>query len=389
MINKKLFFDGLALVDGHFSGVGQYTLGVLRGIDDYLEKERLVGRITPEVRVIIPRDCMQQFYNFGFKNIYAVRFPLKFITMARLWHRNLLPPLDIFFGPGYYVFMRFVDMRLAFSKSAIVIYDLSYENYRQFSDEKNAKFLAKQVSRSIKNSDMVFTISQNSKREIAEFYDFPKHKIAVASPAADQRYFYRRSPQEIEKIKQKYGIKKDYILSLSNLEPRKNLGMLVDAYCNLPKHHRDNTSLLLVGVSGWKTNNLFQKIISRVQEGYDIIRPNAYVSDCDKPALISGAKMLVYPSHYEGFGMPPLEALACGVPVIASNNSSLPEAVGSAGKMLDCNDVDGFTESMKSYLDDIDEVTKQSIKKGREQASNFSWEKTAQVYIDNILESNA
>jgi len=100
--------------------------------------------------------------------------------------------------------------------------------------------------------------------------------------------------------------------------------------------------LLLVGVSGWKTDELFKDILKRVGSGYNIIRPAKYVLDNDRPAIISGAKMLVYPSHYEGFGMPPLEALACGLPVICADNSSLPEVVGSAAELISSNDTDAL-----------------------------------------------
>ncbi|MDZ7786324.1 MAG: glycosyltransferase family 1 protein [Candidatus Saccharibacteria bacterium] len=387
MANKKIFFDGLPLVDGHFSGVGQYNLGILRGLDAILERDYLAGKQTPEIYVIIPRDRIPQFINFGFKHIRLKKFPLNFVTMSRLWRYNLLPPIDLLMGRGFYVFTRFVDMRLAFSKSSIVVYDLSYESHKEYAEDRNAKFLSEGVRRSLKRASRVFTISKNSKREVNKFYDFPSEKIAISTPAADQNYFYHRSDKEIVKVKQKYGIKKDYILSLSNLEPRKNLDTLVDAYCALPKSYRENVSLLLVGVSGWKTDALFQKIIELVKQGYDIVRPNEYISDQDKPAVLSGAKMLVYPSHYEGFGMPPLEALACGTPVITSDNSSIPEVVGDAGVMLDCKDVSGFTKTMKQYLDDSEKTEKRALVQGLERARHFNWEKSAQVYLDEILET--
>ncbi|MDZ7744501.1 MAG: glycosyltransferase family 1 protein [Candidatus Saccharibacteria bacterium] len=386
MIKKRIYFEGLGLVEGHFSGIGQYILGTLRGIDAILEREKLAGNPVPDVRVIIPYNTLDKFQSYKFKHIRAKRLPITFRTMARLWHHNLMPPLDLWCGRGYYIFTRFVTMPLVFSKSSVVIYDLSYEHYRQYSDERNANFLSKGVKKSIKQVEKVFAISENGKQEIASFYNLPKNDVIVATPAADQRYFYRRSEQEINKVKQKYGIKKNYILALSNLEPRKNLDLLVDAYCKLPEKYRKDISLLLVGVSGWKTDALFAKIVELVKDGYDIVRPSEYVSDKDKPAIISGAKMLVYPSHYEGFGMPPLEALACGVPVISADNSSLPEVVGDAGVLLNCTDLDGFVKHIKHHLDNIEAVSAKTITAGPEQASNFAWEKSAQQYWDLIME---
>jgi alpha-1,3-rhamnosyl/mannosyltransferase len=135
-------------------------------------------------------------------------------------------------------------------------------------------------------------------------------------------------------------------------------------------------------VSGWKTEALFGEIIDRVNQGYNIIRPNKYVADKDKPAVISGASLLVYPSHYEGFGMPPLEAPACGVPVIAADNSSLPEAVGNAGKLVDVKKDAELLNAMKETLAQIDTITKNTLANGPAHAEAFSWKKSAQVFLD-------
>jgi len=379
--NKIIFFEGLGLVDGHFSGIGQYILGILRGLDAVSEKELLAGRNTPKIKVIIPYDTIDRFNSFNFKHIEAKKIPISFKYMSALWHRSKLPPLDLFCGKGTYVFTRFVTMPLLFSESSVIIYDLSFELYKQFSDDKNALFLSKGTRKSIKQASRVFTISESVKKEITKFYLLPPDKIYVATPAADQSYFYRRSEQEIERVKVKYGIKGNYILSLSTLEPRKNLDTLVDSYCSLPAKIRGETGLLLVGVTGWKTDILFDKILGLVKQGFNISRPSRYVSDKDKPAIISGASILVYPSYYEGFGMPPLEALACGVPTITSRNSSLPEVVGDAGTLLeDCSNVEELSIKIESTLKEIKNKTKTANTKGPDRAEKFSWEKSAYVY---------
>lgn len=378
---KTIFIDGLGLVEGHFSGVGQYILGILKGLDQIIDEKKYSGQPAPDVRVIIPYDSIHKFRSFHFKHIHYKVFPLSFRVMSGLWYRNKLPPIDLWCGRGTYIFPRFVSMPLLFSKSALVIYDISFELYRQYSDEKNAIFLSEAVKRSMKSTKKIITISQNARKEIMDFYKIKSQDIVVATPATDPKLFYRRSQEQIEDVKRKYNIKGDYILALSNLEPRKNLSTLVAAYCNLPKEIRDKTSLLLVGVSGWKTDKLFSDIIEKVKEGYSIIRPSEYVDDEDKPAIISGAKALVYPSHYEGFGMPPLEALACGTPVITANNSSLPEVVGDAGIMLDSDDTNGYTDTIKDYLKN-DSISKKSIIEGPQRASLFSWKNSAQTFLD-------
>jgi glycosyltransferase involved in cell wall biosynthesis len=382
---KRIYFDGLVLVEGHFSGIGQYVLGILNGIDAIVDDAQYSGEVVPEIIVVIPRDSVKKFKKFGFKHIRYKTFPLSFRVMSALWRRGWLPPIDLWCGRGSYIFPRFVGMPLALSKSALVIYDLSYELHREYSDEKNAVFLSKMVRKSLANkkNKKVITISENAKKEILDVYGLDHGKVKVAYPAADPRYFYRRSKNEIEDAKSKYGISGEYILALSNLEPRKNLDATVEAYCQLPKSVTDKVSLLLVGVTGWKTEALFNRIVKKVDKGYNITRPSKYIKDEDKPAIISGAKMLVYPSHYEGFGMPPLEALACGVPVITADNSSLPEVVGKLGTMVPSEDHEALSKAMAKLLDSKKSGLDQEIvQKGPEHAESFSWIKSARVFLD-------
>jgi alpha-1,3-rhamnosyl/mannosyltransferase len=278
-------------------------------------------------------------------------------------------------------------MPLLFSRRVcLVIFDLSYELHREYSDEGNAKFLSKRVKESIRRFTEVVTISKNAKREIIEFYGLNEKNVHIATPAVNMRSLYRHSTKDIEAAKAKYGIEAErYILALSNLEPRKNLQALVDAYCSLPEAYRKDTALLLVGVSGWKADALFNEIIKKVSEGYNIIRPNKYVKDEDKASIISGASLMVYPSHYEGFGMPPLEALACGVPVITSDNSSLPEVVKGVGQMVNVsNGNDELKVTLKEALDNLEVLTARSLTEGPQRAAEFSWKKSAEVFIDLV-----
>ena len=307
---KTIFVDGLPLVDGFFTGIGQYTLGIMRGFDEIIAEQISKGEEPLRVRVVLPRDGVKKFLKFQFRNIDYVRLPIPHRYMAALWRRNLLPPLDLFLGSGIYLFMNFVSMRLAYSKSLVVIYDLSYELHREYSDEGNARFLSAAVERTVRGTDKIITISQSAKREIVEVYGVKDSFVDVAYPAIDRSLLYRRTDEEIRKVKEKYRLGSGkYILALSSLEPRKNLVTLVDAYCALPKSIRAEYALLLVGVNGWKIDKLFDHIIDKVKKGHNITRPSKYIDDKDKPAILSGASVLVYPSHYEGFGMPHLKRL--------------------------------------------------------------------------------
>jgi len=382
----KIYVDGLGLVEGHFSGIGQYILGILRGLDSIIEDLKYSGGSSIVVEVIIPRDMVGRFMEFKFKNINYRKFPLPFRYMAALWHRGKLPPMDLFYGKGVYIFPRFVGMPLLFSKSIVVIYDLSFELHREYSDEGNASFLSKYTRKSIEQSSSVITISKSAAKEIVDFYELAPSFVKLAYPSVDQTDMYRRTNKEIDSVKKKYDIEGNYILALSNLEPRKNLDALIDAYCELSEDIRNKYSLLLVGVSGWKTEQLFSKIIGKVKKGYKIVRPSSYVLDKDKAAIISGASLLVYPSHYEGFGIPPLEALACGVPVIVADNSSLPEAVGDAGRIVNINTPGEIKKSIEEIIKSISSITKKSSELGPKQAERFSWQSSAQIFINTVKE---
>lgn len=133
---------------------------------------------------------------------------------------------------------------------------------------------------------------------------------------------------------------------------------------------------------GWKTNDLIEKILNRAEQGYTITRPTSYVLDEHKPALLSGASMLVYPSHYEGFGMPPLEALACGTPVITSDNSSLPEVVGDTARKVSSKDTAQLASAMTDLLTDLKAETARTNTDGPIQAQRFCWKKSARTILE-------
>jgi glycosyltransferase involved in cell wall biosynthesis len=228
---------------------------------------------------------------------------------------------------------------------------------------------------SIAKADKVITISESSRREILKNYPEAKGKTEVILPAVDTKYFYRRGTYEIKKIKNKYNLPKNYILFTSTLEPRKNVHGLVEAYCLLPESIRKKFALVLVGGRGWQDEIIRKTIDKALSNGANIIQPG-YVVDEDLPTVYSGADLFVFPSFYEGFGIPPLEAMACGVPVIASDNSSLPEVVGEAAIKIKAEDTAGITKAMIKVLSDP-HLASSLRQRGLIQARKFTWEESA------------
>ena len=380
MINKKrLIIDGEVLVMPHFSGIGHYTLELLRAIDTELPSHEDI-----EASILVHFRHIEAVKRFNFKNIEIIPSPFSLRIANGLKLRSKQPPLDLLFGKGVYLFPNFTSWPLLRSQSIPIIYDLSYEKYAELAEPRNQKFLSEQVRIAAKRADHIVTISENSKREISSFYHIPPKDITVCYPAVDKSHFYRRSDEEIATVLQTYDLQNKYILFVGNIEPRKNLKNLLLAYEKLPVDVRREYSLLLVGAKGWQDDEIINTI-ERLRERGDIIQmPSHRVEDADLPAIYSGASVFVYPSIYEGFGIPPLEAMACGVPTVTSDNSSLPEAAGDASKLVDASSIESISAGLLLVLSD-DSYQKLLVARGNQQVDKFSWRRAAERLIDLVL----
>jgi len=229
------------------------------------------------------------------------------------------------------------------------------------------------LKHSLKHTTKIISISYSTKRDITEYFKIPEEKIEVIHLGVDEDY--KPLPEnEIEKIKQKYNLNYPFILYVGTLEPRKNIPTLLKAYYKLKKQGLPY-KLVITGKKGWKYRNIFE-LINRLNLQREVVF-TGYVPREDLPALYNAADLFVYPSLYEGFGLPPLEAMACGTPVITSNTSSLPEVVGNAGIMVNPYDVNGLAKAMYEVLTN-DGLREELRKRGLERAKMLSWKKTAE-----------
>lgn len=261
--------------------------------------------------------------------------------------------------------------------SNININIITVHDIRQYKYPSNSleKILSKLVYRGLKNSDFLISVSDSTKNNLIKYFNVPEERIKVIHHGRDD-IFKPLDPKNMENTYTKYSLDKNcrYILHIGGNAPRKNLPVLVKAFYKLINNFKMKNVRLL------KVNNMDHKLIKKLNlEKYVTIID--YVPEEDLPKFYNLADVFVFPSVYEGFGFPPLEAMACGTPVITSNTSSLPEVVGDAGIMLDPNDVDGFAKAIYEVL--TNEGLKQDmIKKGLEQAKKFSWEKCAKETLE-------
>jgi glycosyltransferase involved in cell wall biosynthesis len=223
-------------------------------------------------------------------------------------------------------------------------------------------------------------VSEYSRDDISRTYGIAPQRITVTPEAAPPGFAPVTDETELKRIRESYGIQGDYILSLCSIQPRKNLVRLIEAYSCL-RGVRPGVKLpqlVLAGKRGWLDSETF-RAAERTDLGTDILF-TGYVPERDLAGLYSGATCFVYPSYFEGFGLPLVEAMQCGVPVIAGNRTSLPEVLGAAGLLFDPFDTQALVKALTQVLDDSEYRAALRLK-GLERAKNFDWKTTAQLTL--------
>ncbi|HEY0097612.1 MAG TPA: glycosyltransferase family 1 protein [Pyrinomonadaceae bacterium] len=262
------------------------------------------------------------------------------------------------------------------------IHDLAFEHLPETFNRRSWMQLRLTVRRTARTAAHIITPSEFSRRDLIETYNVAPERVSVTLEAAAP-HFRPASAEAITAVKRRYGINGDYVLAVGSIQPRKNLVRLVRAYSDLRRSRSQAKlpRLVLVGKRAW----LYGETLRAVEQsgtGQDVIF-TGYVPERDLPALYTGALCFVYPSYFEGFGLPPLEAMSCGAPVIAGDRTSLPEVVGDAGLLVNPFDTDAIGESLARLIDD-EELRTRLRQRGLERAALFDWRDTArrtlQVY---------
>jgi glycosyltransferase involved in cell wall biosynthesis len=255
------------------------------------------------------------------------------------------------------------------------IHDLSYIHFREYHPKLRIQWMDRKMPRAIKQTQHFITDSEYTKQEMIQYYRIREDQV-TAIPLGAASFFETKSKTSCHEILKAYGLNyQKYILTVGTLEPRKNIITLLHAYNKLPNHFKNNYPLVIVGMNGWNTDNITTELKNTLQSNKIIV--TGYVPNEHLPFLYSAATAFVYPSIYEGFGLPPLEAMQCSSPVIVSNSSSLPEVVGDAAMLISPHDIDGWSQAMQQMIEDT-QLNSFYRQAGCERAKLFSWQKCAQ-----------
>jgi glycosyltransferase involved in cell wall biosynthesis len=205
------------------------------------------------------------------------------------------------------------------------------------------------MPRFLRQADRIIAVSENTRREALRSYDLDPERIDVIPEGVDERFRADVDPGAVEEIRGRYALPPRFVLSIGTIEPRKNLTTLLEAFVAVRGRHPD-VGLVIAGGRGWMYESFFERLRQLGLERDAVL--TGYVPDGDVPALLNAAEVFAFPSEFEGFGLPPLEAMACGVPVLSSNAASLPEVVGDAGVLLPPRDVRAWVQALDSLLGD-------------------------------------
>jgi glycosyltransferase involved in cell wall biosynthesis len=359
-MNNRVLINGL-LINDQNTGIGNYGYNLINTLSENI-KDYNVSVLCQQDIKFNNINMIHKNYTSNYKRILAEQ-----IMLLKEFNK--------------YDLIHFIDYSsplIKIKKPFIVtIHDLSYYKYPEtftYGSRKIKKIIAPY---SIKNATRIIADSNNTKKDILSMFNVNEEKIKVIYPG---RPNYQRIEDinEIKKVKRKYRISGEYILYLGTLEPRKNILSLIDAYYNLIKEEISE-NLVIAGKKGWLYSDIFEKV-NHLKLSDRIIFVG-FVDEKDKPALYSGAKVFIYPSLYEGFGLPPLEAMTCGTPVIASRTSSLPEVIEESGIYINPRDINSISQALYDLIKNKNlrnKLKELGIKRSR----FFDWKKT----VEQVLE---
>ena len=349
------------------AGIGRYT----RVLAGELLKQKL------------PEDDLRLFYLDFFRRGKvdlpgAKTTPSRLLPGAilqRLWRTAHFPPFDWLAGKAdVYHFCNFLRPPLKRGRSVVTIFDMSFERFPQFAEAKNLRNLRRGIKTTVRDADAIITISDFSAQEIAELLPESRGKL-YPIPLGISPDFAPESNERIAELRAKTGLDHPYILAVGTIEPRKNLKFLVDVFEKMGNDSIiEDVDLVIAGMPGWRCDDILAKF--KTSSRASRIHYMKYVPDGMLAAMYSGAAALIVPSHYEGFGFPPLEAMACGTPVVSSTGGSLPEVLGDAAAIVPGFEADDWAATIRRTICDA-AFRRKLVADGARRAALYRWEHTA------------
>jgi glycosyltransferase involved in cell wall biosynthesis len=376
----RIGFDA-RLVYYRQAGIGQYILHLVQGLARVVKSSNS-GRPGPD-EMQSQRPPRYNLWVFRSRKAPPLDLP-SWVDQAKLWtpshHRFESRALVAELASKHLALLHSPDFIPPFGgrfRSVITVHDLNFIHFPQFLTPSSARYYG-QIHRAVQRADHILTDSNWTRADVLNLLDVPAERVTTVHLAADPVYRPITDRQEVRRAVHSYGLPAEFIIFVGTLEPRKNVPALLKALRQL--HDRGyGVDLAIVGRKGWLYEEIFATVAAlRLSDHVHFLRD---VPNDDLARLYNAAQCLTLPSHYEGFGLPPLEAMACGTPVVVSNRSSLPEVVGEAGLLIDPDRPEDLATAIGRILDDSS-LRASLRQRGLIRASEFSWARAARETMD-------
>ncbi len=342
------------------AGIGRYVINLVKALRELNPPEEFVVFQSRKDRTPLAAPPFRTSYLWtpSHHRLEQITLPLE------LWpHR-----LTLLHSPDFIPPFHFSGL------SVITVHDLAFLIYPQILTKDSIRYYG-QIEEAVERADHIIAVSKWTKKDLIEQLGVPEAKITVIYEAAEEIY-HPIDPQEAKnKVRELFGLDERFILFVSTIEPRKNVPTLLKAFKIIRERCREDVKLVLVGKKGWLSERVFQ-MVDELNLHRDVLFLGFLPSE-KLLYLYNTASLLVLPSLYEGFGLPILEAMACGLPVVASGVASIPEVTGSAALLVDPEDEEALAAAIRRILKEP-EVARELREKGLKRASLFSWKKTAE-----------
>ena len=351
------------------AGIGQYTINLLKALADMDHEEDFI--VFQSRKASTPLLNQGDFRHLGLWTPSHHRFEPYLLGLELLQYS-----LDLLHSPDF--IPPFIPPFQRRFKSIITIHDLAFLHYPSFLTRESARYYGR-IDQAVRRANHIIAVSESTRRDIVNLLGVPEEKITVIHEAADPLYRPLDRGEAGRFVRNRFDLPERFILFVSTIEPRKNVQGLLRAYRQFLDDYKLDVPLVLVGAPGW----LYDEVFALVEE-LDLQKACRFlgkVSPQDLLYLYNGARCLAHPAFYEGFGLTPLEAMACGTPTVVSNISSLPEVVGDAALLVDPEDEEQLIVALWRLVTD-DDLWAELRDKGLRRARSFSWEKTARRTLD-------
>lgn len=349
---------------GKRSGIGNYTYEIARRLRDGDGLE-FVGNVFNFLHRNDNTSALD-----GIKMPIRVQPCMPYGVYRRIWHAVPISYNAMFSLADVNVFFNFIVPPRVRGKVITVIYDMTYLRFPETMNKSNLQRIRGDIARCVERSDKIITISEFSKQEIQTLLQVPEEKIEIVYSAPS----ITTEVTTFQMLQKRLNVQQPYLLYMGTIEPRKNLVRLIQAFDWLKKETKIPHQLVLAGGDGWKTEEIHRA--AEMAQFANEIRFTGYLSSREKNTLYQNADLMVFPSLYEGFGMPPLEAMLFGCPAVCANTASLPEIAGEAAELVDPLSVQAIADGIWHVLSDSG-YRHALIAKGVQQAARFSWDQSA------------